>query len=42
VARQTEIIDGSMPGLFGKLSRLPYGLKEIAAEVAEATTTAYY
>ncbi len=42
VARVTKIIDGKMPGLFGKLARLPYGLKEIPAEIAEGTTTAYY
>ncbi|WP_164118896.1 DUF885 domain-containing protein [Sphingorhabdus sp. Alg239-R122] len=42
VARVTKIIDGKMPSLFGKLARLPYGLKEIPAEIAEGTTTAYY
>ena len=42
VSRQTKIIDGKMPGLFGKLPRLPYGIKEIPAETAEGTTTAYY
>jgi uncharacterized protein (DUF885 family) len=42
VARITKIIDGKMPGLFGKLPRLPYGIKEIPAETAEGTTTAYY
>ncbi|NJM50446.1 MAG: DUF885 domain-containing protein [Sphingomonadales bacterium] len=42
VARVTKIIDGQMPSLFGKLPRLPYGIKEIPAEIAEGTTTAYY
>jgi uncharacterized protein (DUF885 family) len=42
VARVTKIIDGKMPGLFHKLPRLPYGIKEIPAETAEGTTTAYY
>jgi uncharacterized protein (DUF885 family) len=31
-----------MPGLFGTLPRLPYGLRAIPAETAEGTTTAYY
>ena len=42
VARVTKIIDGKMPSLFGHLPRLPYGIKEIPAETAEGTTTAYY
>ncbi|MEP3225383.1 MAG: DUF885 domain-containing protein [Parasphingorhabdus sp.] len=42
VARVTKIIDGKMPSIIGKLARLPYGLKEIPAETAEGTTTAYY
>ncbi|MBP7952415.1 MAG: DUF885 domain-containing protein [Sphingorhabdus sp.] len=42
VARTAKIIDGQMPSLFGKLPRLPYGIKEIPAEIAEGTTTAYY
>jgi uncharacterized protein (DUF885 family) len=42
VARITKNIDGKMPGLFGKLPRLSYGIKEIPAETAEGTTTAYY
>jgi uncharacterized protein (DUF885 family) len=41
-ARLTKIIDGKMPTLFGKLPRLPYGIKEIPAAIAEGTTTAYY
>jgi uncharacterized protein (DUF885 family) len=42
VARQTKQIDGKMPKLFGLLPRLPYGIREIPAEIAEGTTTAYY
>jgi uncharacterized protein (DUF885 family) len=42
VARVTKSIDGKMPTLFGRLPRLPYGIKEIPAETAEGTTTAYY
>jgi uncharacterized protein (DUF885 family) len=42
VARVTKAIDGKMPSLFGRLPRLPYGIKEIPAETAEGTTTAYY
>jgi len=38
----TKMIDGKMPGLFGRLPRLPYGIREIPAEIAEGTTTAYY
>lgn len=41
-ARIAKTIDGKMPGLFHKLPRLPYGLREIPAETAEGTTTAYY
>ena len=42
VARVTKLIDGKMPSLFGRLAVLPYGIKEIPAEIAEGTTTAYY
>jgi uncharacterized protein (DUF885 family) len=41
-ARVAKTIDGKMPGLFATLPRLPYGLREIPAETAEGTTTAYY
>lgn len=41
-ARIAKLIDGKMPSLFHKLPRLPYGLREIPAEIAEGTTTAYY
>ena len=42
VARVTKTIDGKMPSLFNRLPRLPYGIREIPAEIAEGTTTAYY
>lgn len=35
-------IDGELPKLFGKLPRIPYGLKEIPAATAEKNTTAFY
>ena len=35
-------MDGELPKLFGKLPRMPYGLKEIPLDIAEKTTTAYY
>ena len=41
-ARVAKAIDGKMPGLFRTLPRLPYGIREIPAETAEGTTTAYY
>ncbi|PSJ43374.1 DUF885 domain-containing protein [Allosphingosinicella deserti] len=41
-ARVAKTIDGKMPGLFKTLPRLPYGIREIPAETAEGTTTAYY
>lgn len=41
-ARVAKAIDGKMPGLFGTLPRLSYGIREIPAETAEGTTTAYY
>jgi uncharacterized protein (DUF885 family) len=41
-ARQLKTIDGFMPSLFGRLPRLPYGIREIPAEIAPGTTTAYY
>lgn len=42
VALQTRIADGWMPRLFGKLPRQPYTIREIPAEIAPYTTTAYY
>jgi uncharacterized protein (DUF885 family) len=41
-ARLAKRIDGMMPGLFGRLPRLSYTIREIPAETAEGTTTAYY
>lgn len=41
-ARELKRIDGKMPGLFTVLPRLPYGIREIPAETAAGTTTAYY
>jgi uncharacterized protein (DUF885 family) len=35
-------VDGKMPQFFGRLPRLPYGIRPIPAETAEGTTTAYY
>lgn len=41
-ARELKKIDGKMPSLFTVLPRLPYGIREIPAEIAPGTTTAYY
>jgi len=41
-ASVAKTIDGKMPGYFGTLPRLPYGVRQIPAEIAEGTTTAYY
>lgn len=41
-AKQAKELDGMMPRYFGRLPRLPYGLRAIPAETAEGTTTAYY
>jgi uncharacterized protein (DUF885 family) len=41
-ALQAKTIDGMLPRYFGRLPRLPYGIKTIPAETAEGTTTAYY
>ncbi|MCK6459229.1 MAG: DUF885 domain-containing protein [Planctomycetes bacterium] len=35
-------IDAEMPKLFGRLPRLPYGVKEMPAFIAPASPTAYY
>lgn len=34
--------DGQLPEMFGKLPRIPYGIREIPAYVAPQTTSAYY
>ena len=41
-ARVAKEIDGHLPRLFGTLPRLPFTLRQIPAETAEGTTTAYY
>ncbi len=41
-AMTAKTIDGKMPGYFATLPRLSYGVREIPAEIAEGTTTAYY
>ena len=41
-ALQAKIIDGLLPRFYGRLPRLPYGIRAIPAETAEGTTTAYY
>ncbi|MEO7564630.1 MAG: DUF885 domain-containing protein [Sphingomicrobium sp.] len=41
-ALMAKTLDGKMPTLFGKLPRLPYGVKPIPAETADGNTTAYY
>jgi uncharacterized protein (DUF885 family) len=41
-ALMAKTIDGKMPGLFGRLPRLSYGIRAIPAATAEGTTTAYY
>lgn len=44
--RHTSLVlkrmDGELPRLFGRLPRLPYGIREIPAYIAPRTTTAYY
>ncbi len=41
-ALQAKTNDGLLPRFFGRLPRLPYGVKAIPAEIAPGTTTAYY
>jgi uncharacterized protein (DUF885 family) len=41
-SRVAKKIDGELPKLFTRLPRMPYTLKEIPADIAEGTTTAYY
>ncbi|MBA2244714.1 MAG: DUF885 domain-containing protein, partial [Gemmatimonadetes bacterium] len=44
--RHTSLVlkrmDGQLPRLFGRLPRMPYGIREIPAFIAPRTTTAYY
>ncbi|MBX7168995.1 MAG: DUF885 domain-containing protein [Pirellulales bacterium] len=35
-------MDGQLPKLFGRLPRMPYGVREVPAYIAPRTTTAYY
>lgn len=35
-------MDGALPGFFGRLPRMPYGLREVPAYLAPRMTTAYY
>jgi uncharacterized protein (DUF885 family) len=42
VAYVLKKADGRLPELFGRLPRIPYGIREIPAYVAPQTTTAYY
>ncbi len=41
-ALTAKAIEGQLPRYFGRLPRLPFGLKQVPAETAETTTTAYY
>ena len=38
----TKIIDGKMPAYFGRLARLPYGIRPMTAATAPTDTTARY
>jgi uncharacterized protein (DUF885 family) len=42
VALILKKMDGQLPLLFGKLPRIPYGVREVPAYVAPRTTAAYY
>jgi uncharacterized protein (DUF885 family) len=42
VALETRLVDAWMPRLFGRLPRTPYTIREIPADTAPYTTTAYY
>ncbi len=41
-AMMAKTIDGKMPSLFGRLARLPYGIRPMAAATAPGDTTARY
>jgi uncharacterized protein (DUF885 family) len=41
-ARQAKTIDGKMPGIIGRLARLPYGIRPMALATAPGDTTARY
>jgi uncharacterized protein (DUF885 family) len=42
VALILKKMDGQLPLLFGKLPRIPYGIREVPAYVSPRTTAAYY
>ncbi|TWU58005.1 DUF885 domain-containing protein [Rubripirellula reticaptiva] len=42
VAMILKTVDGRLPELFGRLPRIPYGIREIPAYIAPQTTAAYY
>jgi uncharacterized protein (DUF885 family) len=42
VAYVLKKMDGELPRLFGKLPRMPYGIREVPDFIAPRTTTAYY
>lgn len=42
VAFALKAMDGKLPTLFGKLPRMPYGLKPVPSYIAPRTTAAYY
>ncbi|MCA9165665.1 MAG: DUF885 domain-containing protein, partial [Planctomycetales bacterium] len=42
VALILKRMDGRLPELFGRLPRMPYGLKQVPAYIAPKTTSAYY
>ena len=42
VAVVLKKMDGLLPSLFGKLPRIPYGIKKVPDFIAPKTTTAYY
>lgn len=42
VALALKKMDGKLPSLFGRLPRMPYGLKPVPAYIAPRTTSAYY
>lgn len=42
VALILKRMDGELPGLFGSLPRLPYGIRETPAYLAPTSTSAYY
>ena len=39
---QVQVITKKLPQYFGKLPRMPYGVRPIAEQISPDTTTAYY